>query len=152
MKEVPAHLGDYFFQSSLDINLGKTKKSNFGATFFRISPQNIIRILTGRLGLVSPSRQCCLKKRKLFVATVGNQQRKRRKMFIFVVIKNIKKKKGQLFSIYCKSEFSYLSFKKELALQPIGKCLKFSMEVQRAKLQLPTVLVFVFPEVHHMGH
>ncbi len=36
MKEVTAHLGDHFFWYSLDVNLGKIKKPNFGANFFKI--------------------------------------------------------------------------------------------------------------------
>jgi hypothetical protein len=35
MKEVAAHLGDHFFWYSLDVNLGKMKKPNFGANFFK---------------------------------------------------------------------------------------------------------------------
>jgi hypothetical protein len=38
MKEITAHFGGPTFQSSLDVNLGRIKKTNFGANFFRIFP------------------------------------------------------------------------------------------------------------------
>jgi hypothetical protein len=55
MKEVTAYL--------LHVNLDKIKKPNIGAKFFKFFPKNIIRIINGRSGLVSPSRKCNLKKK-----------------------------------------------------------------------------------------